>query len=115
MGDLSAHFSRYEFDCHDGARADPHPDLIAALERLRSICGDRPLHIVSGYRSPAWNRRVGGARASQHLLNRAADLVKGYASVDQALAAGFTGVGFCGSAAVHVDVRTGRSALFRDC
>lgn len=116
MGDLSAHFSRAEFDCHDGAMANPHPNLLAALENLRTIIGNRPIRIVSGYRSPAWNKRVGGATRSQHLVNAAADIPSGIATVDQALAAGFTGVGWCGSWAVHVDVRpAAKPVLFHDC
>lgn len=114
MGDLSAHFSRAEFDCHDGSRANPHPQLIAKLERLRSIIGDKPIRIVSGYRSPSWNRHVGGAPHSQHLLNRAADLQRGVATVAEAKAAGFKGIGYNGIWAVHVDVRTGRAATFPD-
>lgn len=114
MGDLSLHFSRREFDCHDGSRAEPSPALISALERLRAICGGRPLIIVSGYRSPAWNRHVGGALKSQHLYNRAADLRPGAATVDQAIEAGFTGIGWKGSWAVHVDTRPGRRTLFPD-
>lgn len=109
MGDLSAHFSRREFDSHDGARADPDPELVAALERLRALVG-RPLRIVSGYRSPAHNRAVGGAPRSQHLYNRAADIPAEYATVAQAAAAGFTGIGSRGRWAVHVDVRRGRPA-----
>lgn len=105
MGDLSPHFSRREFDCRDGSRANPDQGLVEALERLRAICGDRPLTIVSGYRSPAWNKRVGGAKRSQHLVNRAADIPPGYATVAQARRAGFTGIGSSGGWAVHVDVR----------
>lgn len=105
MGDLSPHFSRREFDCRDGSRANPDPRLIECLERLRSICGDKPLRILSGYRSPAYNKRVGGARRSQHLYNRAADIPAGYATVQAAQAAGFKGIGSSGQWAVHVDVR----------
>lgn len=114
MGDLSPHFSRAEFDCHDGARANPAPELIAALERLRAITGNHPIVIVSGYRSPAWNRRVGGATHSQHLVNRAADIVRGVATVAQAREAGFRGIGYRGSWAVHLDVRDGPRATFAD-
>jgi uncharacterized protein YcbK (DUF882 family) len=112
MGDLSPHFSRWEFDSRDGARATPHPTLIAALERLRAIVG-RPLAIVSGYRSPAHNKRVGGAPKSQHLVNRAADIPSGYATVEQAARAGFTGIGSAGPWAIHVDVRTTGRARWR--
>lgn len=115
MGDLSAHFSRREFDCKDGAHADPDPALIAALERARTLAGNRPIVIVSGYRTVSWNRRVGGAPRSQHLYNRAADLQKGALSIEQARAAGFTGIGYCGAWAVHVDVRPGRRVEFKDC
>lgn len=115
MGDLSAHFSRREFDCHDGSRAHPVPALIDALERLRSLVGGKPLTVISGYRSPSYNRQVGGAPRSQHLVNRAADIVAGYATIDQARAAGFTGIGYNRRRqVVHVDVRTGRHAEFLD-
>ena len=43
MGDLSPHFSRHEFDSHDGAIAHPDPNLIDRLEKLRHIVGDVPL------------------------------------------------------------------------
>lgn len=109
MGDLSPHFSRREFDSHDGARADPHPELIDRLEQLRTIVGNKPLRIVSGYRSPAHNRAVGGAPRSQHLYNRAADIPYGYATVAQAELAGFRGIGSKDGWAVHVDVRAKRA------
>lgn len=112
MGDLSPHFSRREFDCKDGTRANPDPKLIAALERLRAAVG-RPIVIVSGYRSPAYNARVGGAKRSQHLYNRAADIREGVATVAQARAAGFTGIGISGRWATHVDVRPGGRVEWR--
>ena len=115
MGDLSAHFSRREFDCRDGQLAHPDPELIGRLERLRNLCGGRPLRIVSGYRDQAYNRAVGGAPFSQHIYNRAADIPWGYAMVSEARAAGFRGIGYCGVWAVHVDVRPGPAVTFRDC
>lgn len=114
MGDLSEHFSRHEFDCHDGSLAHPAASLVAALERLRHLMGDRPLKIVSGYRSPAWNRHVGGAPNSRHLHNDAADLERGAATVEAAKRAGFTGIGTDGKWAVHVDTRPGRLVVFPD-
>ena len=114
MGDLSPHFSRSEFDCHDGQLAHPDPLLVSRLERLRAIVG-RPCVIVSGYRDAAYNARVGGAPGSQHVANKAADLVHGYASLGQAQSAGFTGIGTCGGSAVHVDVRAGAPVVFTDC
>src|SRR5688572_9092281 len=107
MGDLSEHFSRHEFDSRDGAKANPVPRLIECLERLRAICGNRPLRILSGYRSPAHNKKVRGARHSQHMYNRAADIPYRYATVVQAMQAGFTGIGDADGWAVHVDVRPG--------
>jgi len=115
MGDLSAHFSRAEFDCHDGQVAYPDPELVARLEYLRHLLGDRPLRIVSGYRDPAYNRAIGGAADSQHIRNRAADIPSGLCTVAQALKVGFRGVGHCGGFVVHVDVRPGPAVTFSDC
>ncbi|MDP3768295.1 MAG: D-Ala-D-Ala carboxypeptidase family metallohydrolase [Dehalococcoidia bacterium] len=77
---LSPHFTREEFDSRDGT---PYPErwiaprltpLVAVLEDLRARVGERAITILSGYRSPAHNRAVGGARASQHMEGRAADI-----------------------------------------
>lgn len=115
MGDLSAHFSRSEFRCHGTGKVGhpPHstlvsPELVRRLEVLRQVVG-KPLRIVSGHRCRWWNTRVGGARASQHLLGTAADIPNGYATVAQAESAGFTGIGTKGPYAVHVDVRPARA------
>lgn len=49
--------------------------LCDALEVLREELGGRPIRIVSGYRPESYNRTIGGARFSQHIEGRAADLV----------------------------------------
>lgn len=43
-------------------------------DRVRRKLGV-PLHVTSAYRSPAYNKAVGGAPRSQHLQNRALDLI----------------------------------------
>ncbi len=111
MGDLSPNFSRRELaDRHTGELLADVSHLVHHLERLRSICADRPLEIVSGWRSAATNRKVGGALLSQHLYGRAADIPSGYATVAQANEAGFIGIGESTGWAVHVDVRHGPPA-----
>lgn len=121
MGDLSPHFSRWEFAEHgSGALPSGYPDpkLVELLEVLRAQLG-KPLHIVSGYRSPSYNRSIGGARRSYHLQGRAADLDSGVVPLRLAVAAGFGGIGECRGWAVHVDTRKPRSpghpVIFEDC
>lgn len=105
MGDLSTHFSRQEFrDSITGALKGPTPELLWGLETLRNIVG-RPLRIISGYRSAKTNKLAGGAPRSRHLVGDAADIPRGYATVQQALDAGFTGIGVRDGWVVHVDRR----------
>jgi uncharacterized protein YcbK (DUF882 family) len=115
VGDLSPHFSRSEFREHDnGALVGPDPKLVQVLERIRALSGT-PLRIVSGYRSRAYNRRIGGAVESQHIYGRAADIEAGRCTVAQALSCGAVGVGYDRSGwVVHVDVRPGRPVTFLD-
>jgi uncharacterized protein YcbK (DUF882 family) len=76
---LTANFNISEFMCHDGT---PVPDqyecnvivLAQNLQVLRDHLGE-PITVMSGYRTPEWNARVGGAAKSQHKLAKAADLV----------------------------------------
>lgn len=71
-------------------------DALDHLERLRERMG-HPLIVNSGYRSPAHNRRVGGAARSRHLDGVAFDI--SMANVDphrfesEARALGFNGIG----------------------
>lgn len=78
------YFEVTEFDqpARHGLMYQPYPaawldrlDLLVTgvLDPVRHDWGS-PLIVVSGYRSPEYNRRVGGARWSQHLRGRAADI-----------------------------------------
>jgi zinc D-Ala-D-Ala carboxypeptidase len=49
--------------------------LAQVLEVLRSKLRDQPITILSGYRSPLLNARVGGSRTSAHMHGLAADLI----------------------------------------
>lgn len=75
----TGNFSLAEFASPDGEATPPHAQanlnmLIANLEVIRAALGNRPIAISSGYRSPAYNAKVGGAARSQHLLGNAADI-----------------------------------------
>ncbi len=85
------------------------PKLVGMLRAIERKFGKRVV-VTSGYRSPAHNRRVNGARHSQHMACKAADIV--VPGVDRFELANFArtlpgrgGVGtYCHTAAVHVDV-----------
>lgn len=75
----TAHFKMREFRCKDGTDVprDYWSNLQRAMDRLevlRSELGNRPITIVSGYRTPAYNKRCGGAKNSQHMYATAADI-----------------------------------------
>ena len=76
---LTNNFSLHEFASKDGADFTPEVicnlnELAKNLQVLRDELNAR-ITINSGYRSPAHNKRVGGATKSTHLLGQAADIV----------------------------------------
>ncbi len=91
-GMLSEHFSLKEFRCKANGELPPegwsaediallgpaptciNPELIVRLELLRTKLKDRPIIILSGYRTPDYNRLVGGVQRSQHIYAAAADI-----------------------------------------
>lgn len=76
----SPHLTWAELACRDGTPYPPAwrttrlPPLAAAFEAIRTACGNRPIRVLSAYRTPEHNRRIGGARQSQHVEGRALDL-----------------------------------------
>ena len=75
---LTKNFHLREFRCKDGS--DVPEDLLdnvsllcENLQVLRDHIG-KPIRVISGYRSPKYNRRIGGAKRSQHMLAKAADI-----------------------------------------
>tara|TARA_R100000008_G_scaffold66975_1_gene44041 strand:+ start:10094 stop:10492 length:399 start_codon:yes stop_codon:yes gene_type:complete len=79
---LEKNFLLSEFKCKDGTNVpeelmDNVCFLAKNLQVLRDYIG-KPIRIISGYRSPKYNRRIGGARKSQHMRAKAADIkIKG--------------------------------------
>lgn len=43
------------------------------MEQVRQLCGNRPIFVSSGYRSPALNAAIGGSRTSHHMSGHAVD------------------------------------------
>jgi len=75
---LTNNFSLNEFRCNDGSL--PEGELLANcqelaenLQVLREHLG-KPIRVISGYRPPAYNTKIGGAKRSQHLSAKAADI-----------------------------------------
>lgn len=75
---LTQNFSIREFMCKDGTHVPEHllfnvRQLATNLQVLRSYLGV-PIIVISGYRTPAYNKKVGGAVGSQHLLANGSDI-----------------------------------------
>lgn len=75
---LTTNFDLSEFACKDGTPVPndliPNVELLAKnLQELRDHLGE-PIHINSGYRSPAHNAKVGGKKNSYHMKAMAADI-----------------------------------------
>lgn len=76
---LEKNFNLKEFQCRDGTpvpedMCDNVAELAKNLQVIRdTIC--KPMIIISGYRSPEYNTKIDGAKRSQHLLAKAADIV----------------------------------------
>lgn len=117
-----SHLSLRELACQDGSgyparwRLDRLPKLRRAFETIRALW-DKPIVVTSGYRSPAWNKQIGGAAHSQHCEGLALDLLPPegvpvqdfwVAILQVADKAGLGGVGYAAPSQggfVHVDCR----------
>lgn len=117
---MHPNFQLIELACKDGS---PVPDqyignaeiLLDNLQVLRDFLGE-PVRINSGYRSPLYNKKIGGVKNSQHLLAKAADItVKSKtpkqlaAIIEKLIAKGLMKQGGLGiyPGFVHYDIRKG--------
>lgn len=87
MTKLTKNFSLKEFRCKDGTDVpdeymDNVQELAENLQVLRDHLG-KSIRVISGYRSPKYNRKIDGARRSQHLTASGADIkIKGLLPVE---------------------------------
>lgn len=110
---ISEHFTLSEMACKDGSDAVlVAEELMKKLEKLRSY-GNFTITINSGYRTVAYNKKIGGATGSLHTKGYAADIivrkdgeiVNGKLVCCLAQSLGFGGIGYISTNAVHVDAR----------
>lgn len=106
---ITEHFRLEEFACNNSEAVIISEKLCYVLEAIRSHFG-KPIIITSGYRTPEYNIKVGGAAKSQHMLGLAADIkIKGVkpsdiASYARILMPTYGGIGIY-SSFTHIDVR----------
>lgn len=116
---LTPNFKLSEFDCKDGTKV-PEQYISNAQKVAKNLQVLRdhlkvPVSITgSGYRTPSWNKKQGGAPKSQHLTCSAADInAKGYtpkklaAEIEKLIASGKMQQGGLGiyKTFVHYDIR----------
>lgn len=114
---ISPHFSIGEMACKDGSDEVLYStELMSMLEKLRAY-GDFTIHINSAYRTPSYNKKIGGASHSQHIYGTAADIsvrkegktISGKLICCLCQTLGFRGVAYISESAVHVDMRSSGS------
>ena len=110
------HFSPAEFDSPDVPNSgEKYMDeiFVKKLDTLRSLL-KVPLVITSGYRTPSYNKKIGGAPQSRHLKGHAADIAiageDAFKLVGLAYTLGFTGIGIQQKGTwdkrfIHLDLR----------
>ena len=110
---LSPHFCVREFRCKDGSdKILLSPETVKIIQSVRDYFG-KPVTITSAYRTPAHNAKAGGAKFSQHLYGRAADIrvqdvsVEDVAAYAESLMPGWGGVGRYPKDAAHPTRKTG--------
>jgi len=107
MGNLTKHFSNWEFECSCGCEFDQvQIEFIERLQKVRENFG--PLTINSGCRCERHNRKVGGSPDSSHLRGLAADIhcansLSRFHLLRSLMHAGFQRIGI-GQEFIHVDM-----------
>jgi uncharacterized protein YcbK (DUF882 family) len=75
---LTTNFNLSEFACKDGTPVPDElkPNVQALAEQLQTLRDylNEPIHINSGYRTPVYNKKIGGKTNSYHMKAMAADI-----------------------------------------
>lgn len=110
---ITEHFKVGEIACKDGsATYTINSEVLEILEEIRAIA-KKPVIINSGYRTPEYNKKVGGSPRSQHVLGNAVDFrISGMTTQDiyelikanKLIGTKIKGLGLYNSF-VHIDVR----------
>lgn len=83
---LTKHFNSSEFECPckecKNATQYISSELLELLEEVREKYG-KPIVVTSGYRCPAHNVNIGGAKSSSHLAGLAADISPKLITLDE--------------------------------
>lgn len=85
MSQLTEHFSLRELTATNTGYENNPPNgivdnlhtLAQALEKVRAACDNKPIRVLSGYRSPDVNAAVKGSKTSAHMKGLAADFIVG--------------------------------------
>ena len=111
---LSENFKVKEFACKDGSDVIfVSPELVEILQKVRNHFG-KAVTINSGYRTPTYNKKIGGATYSQHTYGTACDIKisgikpKAVAQYVETLMPNSGGIGIY-SNFTHIDVREVKS------
>ena len=111
---LSKNFRVREFRCRDGSDVIfVDTDLVDVLQKIRDHFGVA-ITINSAYRTPTYNKKVGGSTYSQHQYGTAADIVvkdvkpSEVAAYAESIMPNYGGVGRYATF-THVDVRPDKS------
>ena len=108
------YFEYEEFDSPDiqGSGQLMDPKLLNMIDKAREIYG-KPIHVTSGYRTEAHNRKVGGVDSSSHLKGLAIDVAcvrsdDRFKMLSALLEVGFNRIGVAGTF-IHVDIDKDKS------
>lgn len=104
-------FTPKEIACRGTGKLLVNEDSLDKLQELRAEIG-LPFHVNSGYRSPEYNKKVGGAPNSFHMQGMAFDISLSNLNRDtmfkKAEDYGFNGIGQYNSF-IHIDTRDYRA------
>ena len=108
------YFEYEEFDSPDiqGSGQLMDPKLLNMIDEAREIYG-KPIHVNSGYRTEAHNRKVGGVSSSSHLKGLAVDVActksdDRFKMLKALMKVGFNRIGVAGTF-IHVDIDKDKS------